>query len=89
MTLVLIISSCFYTVMFNPSVTTQQPLSLGQIYGDVTSRELFNNGTVSVRNATESAEDMEFVGKLVVEGFERKFVHATSRARYAIRYISS
>lgn len=75
--------------MFNPSVTTQQPLSLGQIYGHVTSGELFNNGTVSVRNATESEEDIEFVGKLVVEGFERKFVHATSRARYAIRYISS
>uniref|UniRef100_A0A8W8JDV4 N-acetyltransferase domain-containing protein n=1 Tax=Magallana gigas TaxID=29159 RepID=A0A8W8JDV4_MAGGI len=67
-------------VMFNPSVTTQQPLSLGQIYGHVTSGELFNNGTVSVRNATESEEDIEFVGKLVVEGFERKFVHATSRA---------
>lgn len=66
--------------MFNPSVTTQQPLSLGQIYGHVTSGELFNNGTVSVRNATESEEDIEFVGKLVVEGFERKFVHATSRA---------
>lgn len=74
--------------MFNPSVTTQQPLSLGQIDGHVTSKELFSSGPVSVRNATDSAEDREFVGKLVVEGFERKFVHATSRARFAIRYFS-
>lgn len=66
--------------MFNPSVTTQQPLPLGQIDGHVTSKELFSSGPVSVRNATDSAEDREFVGKLVVEGFERKFVHATSRA---------
>lgn len=67
--------------MFNPSVTTQQPLPLGQIDRYVTPKELFSSGPVSVRNATDSAEDREFVGKLVVEGFERKFVHATSRAR--------
>lgn len=82
------IKSCFHTVMFNPSVTTQQPLPLDQIDGHVTSKELFSSGPVSVRNATDSAEDREFVGKLVVEGFERKFVHATSRARFAIRYFS-
>lgn len=74
--------------MFNPSVTTQQPLPLDQIDGHVTSKELFSSGPVSLRNATDSAEDREFVGKLVVEGFERKFVHATSRARFAIRYFS-
>lgn len=37
---------------------------------------------MSVRNATESEEDREFIGKLVIEAFERKVVHATSRARY-------
>lgn len=37
-------------------------------------------------NATESTEDREFFGRVVIEGFERNFTHATSRARYNIRY---
>lgn len=39
---------------------------------------------MSVRNATESAEDREFVGRVVIEGFERKVIHATSRARLPV-----
>lgn len=36
---------------------------------------------MSVRYATESEEDRDFVGKLMIEAFERKVIHATSRAR--------
>lgn len=72
--------------MYNTSVTTQQPLPVGQIYGHIPPRELFSSGPVSVRNATESTEDREFFGRVVIEGFERNFTHATSRARYNIRY---
>lgn len=66
---------------FTP-VTTQQPLPIGQKDGHVQPTELLRRGPVSVRNATESEEDREFIGKLVIEAFERKVVHATSRARY-------
>lgn len=64
---------------FTP-VTTQQPLPIGQKDGHVQPTELLRCGPVSVRNATESEEDREFIGKLVIEAFERKVVHATSRA---------
>lgn len=66
---------------FTP-ITTQQPLPIGQKDGHVQPTELLRRGPVSVRNATESEEDREFIGKLVIEAFERKVVHATSRARY-------
>lgn len=66
---------------FTP-VTTQQPLPIGQKDGHVQPTELLRRDPVSVRNATESEEDREFIGKLVIEAFERKVVHATSRARY-------
>uniref|UniRef100_K1P8W7 Uncharacterized protein n=1 Tax=Magallana gigas TaxID=29159 RepID=K1P8W7_MAGGI len=64
---------------FTP-ITTQQPLPIGQKDGHVQPTELLRRGPVSVRNATESEEDREFIGKLVIEAFERKVVHATSRA---------
>lgn len=66
---------------FTP-ITTQQPLPIGQKDGHVQPTELLRRGPVSVRNALESEEDREFIGKLVIEAFERKVVHATSRARY-------
>ncbi|XP_011420063.3 uncharacterized protein [Magallana gigas] len=62
--------------MDNTAVTTQQPSPAG---GQTPPKQLHSNGSVSVRNATESTEDREFLGRVVIDGFEGKYIHATNR----------
>lgn len=68
--------------MDNTAVTTQQPSPAG---GQTPPKQLHSSGPVSMRNATESAEDREFLGRVVIDGFEGKYIHATNRERYIIR----
>ncbi|XP_061169437.1 uncharacterized protein LOC133178746 [Saccostrea echinata] len=57
-------------------VTTHQPVALGQIN---TQPELLKRGPVTIRNLQDTEEDCQFSGRLMVEAFERKFIHATSK----------
>nr|XP_022293887.1 uncharacterized protein LOC111104311 [Crassostrea virginica]XP_022293888.1 uncharacterized protein LOC111104311 [Crassostrea virginica]XP_022293889.1 uncharacterized protein LOC111104311 [Crassostrea virginica] len=60
--------------MADPFVTTQQPLA-----GDQKNPVLLSSGPVTVRNLSQSPEDRTFLGEVMVDGFEGKIVHATSR----------
>ena len=61
-------------IMADPFVTTQQPLA-----GDQKNPVLLSSGPVTVRNLSQSPEDRTFLGEVMVDGFEGKIVHATSR----------
>ena len=61
-------------IMADPFVTTQQPLA-----GDQKNPVLLSSGPVTVRNLSQSPEDGTFLGEVMVDGFEGKIVHATSR----------
>ena len=42
---------------------------------------LEENGPITVRNLTDTSDDCQFAGRLTVEAFSDKFVHATSERR--------
>lgn len=60
-------------------VTTVQPLAVEKIN---TCLILLESGPVTVRQLTDSEEDREFAAKVMIEAFEGKVIHATSRGRY-------
>nr|XP_022291375.1 uncharacterized protein LOC111102799 [Crassostrea virginica] len=64
-------------------VTTQQPLSFEDL-NQQSPPVLTASGPVTVRNASPSSEDTKFLGEVVILGFERKTVHATSRSKLPV-----
>lgn len=54
---------------------TDQPLSAANY------KALYNNGQITIRNLQDTKEDCDFSGRLVVEAFRSKMVHATSERR--------
>jgi hypothetical protein len=59
------------------SVKTEQPLPLAEV-----NPVLLENGPIRIRILTDSDQDSKFAAKIMVDAFERKFVHVTSKRRY-------
>ena len=43
-------------------------------------RELYNEGPLKIRTLVDTEEDCEFYGRLAIEAFRDKIVHATNEA---------
>jgi hypothetical protein len=61
------------------AVTTEQPVAVDHINTRVM---LLENGPVTVRYLTDTDDDREFAARVMIEAFEGKVIHATSRGRY-------
>lgn len=59
------------------SVTTEQPLPLAEA-----NSVLLENGPIRIRTLRDTDQDSEFAANIMVDAFERKFIHVTSRRRY-------
>ena len=64
----------------DPPVTTQPAAGAGQV-DPFAPGAPGSGGSVTIRNLTNTREDCAFAGRLSVEAFRSKMVHATSERR--------
>ena len=72
------IEKIIYGRMTNEAVTVTSP----HLDGDQHALVIYKSGPVTLRHLTDTEDDRQFVGSMMVAAFEQKLVHATSRGRY-------